>query len=65
MTIRLQEIPVSTGNATTVEKEVTRLLVVGKRKENRNNMTSTTYLWEQHYAERYKKRKMKKIPNNG
>ena len=30
--IRLQEIPASTGNATTVERDTTGLLIVGRRK---------------------------------
>ena len=40
-TIRLQESPASTGNATTAEKESTRLLIVGQRKKNRKTMTLT------------------------
>ena len=64
-TIRLKEITSSTGNAKTVIKEVTGLLIVGRRQENRNMMTSTTYLWEQHYVEKSKKRTIKKILNNG
>ena len=39
MTIILQEIPASTGNETTVEKEVTWLLIVGQIKENRKTIT--------------------------
>ena len=39
--IGLQEIPASTGNATTVEKEVTGLFIVGRIKEKRKTMTST------------------------
>ena len=43
-TARLQEIPASTGNATTVVKKDTRLLIVGRRKEKRKTMTLTTSL---------------------
>ena len=65
ITIRLQESPTSTGNATTVEKEVTGLMVVGQRKEKINTITSTTYFWEPHSMENSKNRKTKKILNNG
>ena len=42
MTIKLQEMPTSTVNAITVEKEATRLLVVGRGKKKRKTMTSET-----------------------
>ena len=65
MTIRLQEVPVSTGNATTVEKDVTRMLIVGRSKEKRKKMTSKAYFWEAHSVEKYKEKTTKKIPKNG
>ena len=43
-TARLQEIPASTGNATTVVKGFTGLMVLGQIKENRKTMMSTNYL---------------------
>ena len=61
MRISLKEIPVSTGNATAVIKEVTGLLIVRRRKENRKTMTTKTYSWEQHYVKHSKKRTIKKI----
>ena len=63
--IRLQESLTSKGNAATAEKEVTRLLVVGQKKENINMITSTTSLWDPHYVDNYKKITMKKILKNG
>ena len=65
MTIILQEIPASTVNATTAEKEATRLLVFGRIKEKRNIMTSTTYSWDIYYVYNFKKKTMKKISKNG
>ena len=64
-TIRPQEIPTSTGNATTAEKEVTRLLIVGRRKEKRKTMTLKISLWDPHSVEKFKKITMKKTPKNG
>ena len=64
-TIRLKETPASTSNAKTVEKEATRLLIVGRRKEKIKTTTSTTYLWEPQSLEKFRKRKMNMIPNNG
>ena len=49
-TISLKEIPASTGNGTTMVKEVMGQLIVGRRKENIKTMTSTTYSWEKHYV---------------
>ena len=43
MKIGKREIPVSTGNATTVVKEFTGKLVVELIKENIKTMTLTTY----------------------
>ena len=65
MTIRLKESPASTGIETTVVKEVTGLLIVGRIKENRKTMTLTTYSWEQNYVEKSKNRTIKKILKNG
>ena len=65
MKIILQEIPTSMGNETTVEKDVTRLLIVGQRKEKRNTITLKTSLWDPHSVENFKKIKTKKITNNG
>ena len=53
------------GNETTVEKDVTRLLIVGQRKEKRNTITLKTSLWDPHSVENFKKIKTKKITNNG
>ena len=53
------------GNTTNVEKEATMMLIVRQRKEKINTMMLTTYLWEPHYVENSKKKKMKKIPKNG
>ena len=64
-TIRLQEILASTGKATTLEKEATRLLIFGRRKGNRKRMNLTTSLWEPFSVENFKKRTMKKISKNG
>ena len=63
-TMRLQEIPTPTGNSRTVEKEDTRMLIFGQRKENIKTMGSKTYLWDPRYVEKFRKRKMKKILNN-
>ena len=63
-TIRLKESPASTGNATTVVKEFTGLLIVGLRKEKRKTMTSITYSWEQHYVDKSKERMRKKTLKN-
>ena len=63
--IRLQESPASTGNATPVEKEATGLLIVGRRKEKRKTMILTTSSWEPHFVEKYKNITMNKISNNG
>ena len=61
MTIILQESPASTENATAVEKEATRMFIVGQRKKNRKTMPSTTSLWEPRYVDNSKKRTMEKI----
>ena len=45
VTIRLQEIPASAVNATTVERGATGLLVVGEIKEKGETMTWITYSW--------------------
>ena len=55
-TIGLKESPASTGNATTVVKEDTGHLTVGKINENKKTMTLTTYLWEQYSLEKFKKK---------
>ena len=60
-TIRLQEIPASTGNATSVEKQTTGMLIDGRRKEKRKTMTSKTYSWDQHYVEKSNKITTKNI----
>ena len=65
MTIKLQESPASMGNAKTVGKEDTGLLIVGRGKEKIETMTSTTYLWDSHSVDKYNKRTIKKIPKNG
>ena len=52
--ISLKEISASTGNETSVVKEATRQLAAGKRKGNRKTMTSTTFLWGQHYVDKSK-----------
>ena len=59
--IRMQEIPASVGNAITVKKEATGLLIVGQKRENINTMTSTTSSWEPHYVDKFKNRTMKNI----
>ena len=53
------------GGSTNVGKEATGMLIVGRRKQKRNTMISTTSLWEPHYVEKFKKRTMKNILNNG
>ena len=65
MTKRLKEIPASTGNVTTVVKEVTGLLIIGRIKENKKTMILTTYSREQHSVEKSKNRTIKKILKNG
>ena len=57
--------PRFTGNAKTVEKEATRLLIFGRRKERRKTMASTTSLWEAHSMDNFKKKTMKKTSENG
>ena len=42
-TIILREIPASTGNAKTVVKEVTGMMIVGQRNEIIKTMAPTTY----------------------
>ena len=63
-TIILQAIPATLGNATTVGKGATRLLVVGRRKERINMMMSTTSSWGPHNVEKSKKITMKNISKN-
>ena len=60
-TIRLQEIHASTGNATSVQKQATGMLIDGLRKEKRKTMTSKTYSWDQHYVEKSNKITTKNI----
>ena len=62
---RLQEIPTSTGNAATVEKEVTGLMIFGLRNKKRKTMTLTTYSWDPNSVKNSKKITMKKILKNG
>ena len=50
---------------TTVEKGVTRMLIVGQIKEKIKWMMSTTYSWEPYSMERYKNKTGKNTPKNG
>ena len=65
MIIRLQEIPNLTRNATTVEREATRLLIFWRIKEKRKTMMLKTSLWDPNYVEKYNKITTKEILKNG
>ena len=63
-TTKITENPASTENSTTVEKEDTGKLIVGRIKGKIKTMTSTTSLWEPHSVEKSKKMTRKNITNN-
>ena len=63
-TKRITENPASMDNTTTMEREDTWRLIVGRRIK-RNKMTSTTFFWEPQYAEKYQNMTRRNISNNG
>ena len=65
MTIGLKEGSASIGNTSTVGKKATGLLIVRQIKKKRKTMNSTTFLWEPHSVDKFKKITTKKISKNG
>ena len=63
-TTRMKESPASMGNAITVGKEATGLLLVGRITEDKNTITLKTSYWEPYSVENFKKRTMKNMSNN-
>ena len=61
---RITENHASTENTTTMEREDTGRLIVGRRRK-RNTMTSTTFFWDPHYVEKSQNMTRRNISNNG
>ena len=60
----ITETPASTENATTVGKETTVRLIVGRRIK-RKKMNPTTYLWGPQSVDKYQNMTKTKTPKNG